>query len=38
MGYETSYDLERAIAGARWIAGELGIEPPGMVARAGGFP
>ena len=22
----------------RWIAGELGIEPPGMVARAGGFP
>ena len=38
MGYETGYDLERAIAGARWIAGELGIEPPGMVARAGGFP
>ncbi len=38
MGYETGYDLERSIAGARWIAGELGIEPPGMVARAGGFP
>ena len=38
MGYETGYDLERSIAGARWIAGELGIKPPGMVARAGGFP
>ena len=38
MGYETGYDLERAIAGARWIADQLGIEPPGMVARAGGFP
>ena len=38
MGYETGYDLERSIASARWIAGELGIEPPGMVARAGGFP
>ena len=38
MGHETGYDLERSIEGARWIAGELGIEPPGMVARAGGFP
>ena len=38
MRYETGYDLERSIATARWIAGELGIEPPGMVARAGGFP
>ena len=38
MGHETGYDLERSIASARWIAGELGIEPPGMVARAGGFP
>jgi hydroxymethylglutaryl-CoA lyase len=38
MGYETGYDLARAIASARWIAGELDIDPPGMVARAGGFP
>ena len=38
MGYETGYDLERSIASARWIAGELGIEPPGMVARAGASP
>jgi len=37
MGYETGYDLERSIASARWVAGELGIEPPGMIARAGGF-
>ena len=36
--YETGYDLERSIESARWIAGELGIEPPGMVARAGAFP
>ena len=39
MGYETGFDLERSRStSARWIAGELGIEPPGMVARAGGFP
>ncbi len=38
MGHDTGYDLERSIASARWIAAELGIEPPGMVARAGGFP
>jgi len=38
MGVETGYDLERSIASARWIADELGIEPPGMVVRAGGFP
>jgi hydroxymethylglutaryl-CoA lyase len=38
MGYATGYDLERTIDSARWIAGELGIEPPGMVARAGTFP
>ena len=31
-------DLEAAIEAARWLAGELGIEPAGMVARAGGFP
>ena len=38
MGYETGYDLERSIDSARWIADELGIAPPGMVARAGAFP
>ena len=38
MGYETGYDLDRSIESARWIAGELGIAPPGMVARAGVFP
>jgi hydroxymethylglutaryl-CoA lyase len=38
MGYDTGVSLEQAAETARWIAGELGIEPPGMVARAGGFP
>jgi hydroxymethylglutaryl-CoA lyase len=38
MGYTTGYDLERSVESARWIAGQLGIEPPGMVARAGAFP
>jgi hypothetical protein len=38
MGYTTGYDLERSVDSARWIAGQLGIEPPGMVARAGAFP
>jgi hydroxymethylglutaryl-CoA lyase len=38
MGYDTGVSLGRAAETARWIAGRLGIEPPGMVARAGGFP
>jgi hydroxymethylglutaryl-CoA lyase len=38
MGYTTGYDLGRSVESARWIAGQLGIEPPGMVARAGAFP
>jgi hydroxymethylglutaryl-CoA lyase len=38
MGVDTGIDLEAAIAAARWISGELGIDPPGMVARAGAFP
>ena len=38
MGIETGIDLGAAIEAARWVAGELGIDPPGMVARAGGFP
>lgn len=38
MGYETGIDLDLAIETARWLASELGKEPPGMVARAGEFP
>ena len=38
MGYETGVELEAAIDAARWLAGRLGIEPAGMVARAGAFP
>ena len=38
MGYETGYDLERAIESARWIAGELGIEPPGWWPGQAAFP
>jgi hydroxymethylglutaryl-CoA lyase len=38
MGYATGYDLDVSIESARWIAAELGIDPPGLVARAGGFP
>ena len=38
MGYETGFDLGHAIEGARWIAAQLEIDPPGLVARAGGFP
>jgi hydroxymethylglutaryl-CoA lyase len=38
MGVDTGVDLAAAIEAARWVAGELGIDPPGMVARAGPFP
>jgi hydroxymethylglutaryl-CoA lyase len=38
MGYDTGIELAAAIEAARWIAGELEIEPQGMVARAGPFP
>jgi hydroxymethylglutaryl-CoA lyase len=38
MGFDTGVDLDAAIVCARWLAGELGIDPPGMVARAGAFP
>jgi len=38
MGVETGVDLAASIDAAQWVAGELGIDPPGMVARAGGFP
>ncbi len=38
MGFDTGIDLDLAIESARWISGALGIDPPGMVARAGRFP
>ena len=38
IGSATGHDVERSIESARWIAGELRIQPPGMVARAGAFP
>jgi hydroxymethylglutaryl-CoA lyase len=38
MGYDTGVDLDALIETARWLAAQLGIAPPGMVARAGGFP
>ena len=38
MGVGTGVDLDAAIGAARWIARELEIEPPGMVARSGTFP
>ena len=38
MGVDTGVDLAAAIEAARWAAGELGIAPPGMVARAGPVP
>ncbi len=37
-GHATGIDLGTAIETARWLAGELGKEPPGSLARAGGFP
>ncbi|WP_425229933.1 hydroxymethylglutaryl-CoA lyase [Sphingomonas sp.] len=37
-GVTTGYDLDRTIATARWLAGEMGRALPGAVSRAGGFP
>jgi hydroxymethylglutaryl-CoA lyase len=37
-GYETGLDLDALIEAAGWLAGVLGVAPPGMVARAGRFP
>jgi hydroxymethylglutaryl-CoA lyase len=37
-GYQTGLDLERLIASARWLAGEMGRDVPGMLSRAGAFP
>ena len=37
-GYHTGLDLDRLIAAARWLAGEMGRDVPGMLSRAGAFP
>jgi (R)-citramalyl-CoA lyase len=38
LGMETGIDLDALIDTSRWLAGRLGKELPGMVARAGDFP
>jgi hydroxymethylglutaryl-CoA lyase len=37
-GYQTGLDLDRLISAARWLAGEMGRDVPGMLSRAGAFP
>ena len=37
-GYDTGLDLDGLIASARWLAGAMGREVPGMLSRAGAFP
>jgi isopropylmalate/homocitrate/citramalate synthase len=38
LGVEAGVDLDRLIATSQWLAGRLGKELPGMLARAGDFP
>jgi (R)-citramalyl-CoA lyase len=38
LGVDTGIDLDALIATSQWLAGRLGKELPGMVARAGDFP
>ncbi|MHB8612702.1 MAG: hydroxymethylglutaryl-CoA lyase [Candidatus Dormibacteraceae bacterium] len=38
LGVETGIDLDALIGTSQWLAGRLGKELPGMVARAGDFP
>jgi hydroxymethylglutaryl-CoA lyase len=38
MGIATGLDLDRLIDTAHWLGERLGINPPGMVQRAGRFP
>ena len=38
LGVDTGIDLDALIETSRWLAGRLGKELPGMVARAGDFP
>ena len=37
-GYHTGLDLDRLIGSARWLAGAMGRDVPGMLSRAGAFP
>jgi hydroxymethylglutaryl-CoA lyase len=37
-GYETGLDVDRLIGSARWLAGAMGRDVPGMLSRAGAFP
>ncbi len=37
-GYRTGLDLDSLIASARWLAGVMGRDVPGMLSRAGVFP
>jgi hydroxymethylglutaryl-CoA lyase/(R)-citramalyl-CoA lyase len=38
LGVPTGIDLDALIATSQWLAGQLGKELPGMLARAGDFP
>ena len=38
LGVDTGIDLDALIETSHWLAGRLGKELPGMVARAGDFP
>jgi (R)-citramalyl-CoA lyase len=38
LGVDTGIDLDALIETSRWLAGRLGKDLPGMVARAGDFP
>jgi hydroxymethylglutaryl-CoA lyase len=37
-GYDTGLDVDRLIGSARWLAGAMGRDVPGMLSRAGAFP
>jgi hydroxymethylglutaryl-CoA lyase len=37
-GYQTGLDLDRLIVAARWLAGAMGRDVPGLLSRAGAFP
>jgi hydroxymethylglutaryl-CoA lyase len=37
-GYRTGLDLDSLIVSARWLAGVMGRDVPGMLSRAGVFP
>lgn len=38
MGIRTGVDLARTARAGRWIAEQLGIDPPALLGRAGAFP